>query len=306
MWRARNWFGIEPHDKLFLFWGHRHLLGTGWQGFKNARKRQLKDLTLGYLRFPAYDLSDPALHRAAEALEQSRADYVVGYSVALDRFARVNQGRELKLKRPLKAVIGTAESFPFSDSEQVIARVLRAPVAMEYGAVETNLIAHTAPEGRYRVFWRNYFLEALEQGPSSGLVLRITSLYPRAFPLLRYQIGDEIVAQRPAFGLTNFERVLGRCNDYLEFPDGFKVHSEAVTHSLSGVKELSGYQMVQAAGRLVLRVTLRAPLSEPERAGIRERLIKLHPAFEPVEIEEVGALERTIAGKTPMVLRKEK
>jgi len=306
MWWGRSWYGIEPFDPLFLLWGHRHLLGTGWQGFKNARKRQLKDRVLGYTRFPAYDLSTPALHRAGQALERSRSAYMVGYSVALDRFARALQGRPLALKRPLKAVIGTAESFPFADSEQVVAAVFQAPAAMEYGAVETNLIAHTAPEGGYRAFWRNYFLEARERGPSGGFILRVTSLYPRGFPLLRYEIGDEIQAEAPGYGLAGFQRVLGRCNDYLEFPDGLKIHSEAITHSLSGVKELSGYQMVQEEGRLILRVTLREPLPAAQKDGIRRRLAQLHPALDPVEIEAVEALARTVAGKTPMVIRRPK
>ena len=47
---------------------------------------------------------------------------------------------------------------------------------MEYGAVEAGLGAHTHPSGDYPVFWRSHIL---------------TSLYPRAFPLARYEIGSE-------------------------------------------------------------------------------------------------------------------
>jgi phenylacetate-CoA ligase len=303
MWWGRSWYGIEPGDRLFLFWGHRHLLGTGWQGFKNAQLRRLEDRLRGYTRHPAYDLSGPALAAAGRALAASGAQYVVGYAVALDRLAREWRDRPLRLARPLKAVIATAESFPFADSAAVAAEAFAAPVGMEYGAVETNLIAHTEPAGDFRVFWRNYLLEAGEPGPSGGRVLRVTSLFPRCFPLIRYEIGDEIVTERPGLGLERFARVLGRCNDYLEFPDGLRLHSEVVTHCLSGVKEISGYQMAQTEGRLVLRLTLRGPLGDAEKDGIRSRLGRLHPRLAAAEIEVVDALERTIAGKTPMIVR---
>jgi len=303
MWMGRGWYNIEPGDKLFMIWGHRHLLGKGFQGWKNGKIRQVKDRMLGYTRFPAYDLSIEAMRRARHALQKSGAVYAIGYSVALDRFARANEGERMSLSPRLKAVIGTAESFPFSDSASLVERVFQAPAAMEYGAVETNLIAHSVPQGGFRAFWLSYFLEARERGPSGGYKLLLTSLYPRCFPLLRYDIGDEIELPAPAIGVASFNRVIGRCNDYLELDDGLKIHSEAITHSLSGVKAISGYQMVQEGKRLLLRLTLHDELDDAEKAGIRERLTRIHQSLAATEFEIVETLERTAAGKTPMVVR---
>jgi phenylacetate-coenzyme A ligase PaaK-like adenylate-forming protein len=303
MWMGRGWYNIDPGDRMFMIWGHRHLLGKGFQGWKNAKMRQIKDRLLGYTRFPAYDLSLEAMRRARHALQESGAAYAIGYSVALDRFARANEDAPIPLSPRLKAVIGTAESFPFADSSSLVGRVFQAPVAMEYGAVETGLIAHTVPEGGFRAFWLTYFLEAMERGTSGGYKLRVTSLYPRCFPLLRYDIGDEIELPAPAIGVASFSRVIGRCNDYIEFDDGLMIHSEAITHSLSGVSALSGYQMVREGKRLILRLTLRGALDDAEKAGILERLAKIHPTLGDTEFEVVKALEQTTAGKTPMVIR---
>src|SRR6185436_20087102 len=32
LWSARGWYGIDPASRLFLLWGHSHLLGTGVTG----------------------------------------------------------------------------------------------------------------------------------------------------------------------------------------------------------------------------------------------------------------------------------
>jgi phenylacetate-coenzyme A ligase PaaK-like adenylate-forming protein len=267
--------------------------------------RQLKDHAFGYKRFPAYDVSAQAMRRAGKELQKSNADCVIGYSVALDRLARVHQGDGLSLEKEPKAVIASAESFPFDDSKDLLASVLKAPVAMEYGTVETRLIAHTVPDGGYSAFWLNYFLEALDQGPSGGYILRLTSLYPRCFPLIRYEIGDEIEVDRPGIGITSFKRVIGRCNDYIELENGLKIHSEAVTHCLSGFAAISGYQMVQQADGLKLKLTLRDDLGRAGKESIRESLIKIHQSLSIVEIEVVKALEQTATGKTPMVIRRD-
>ena len=93
LWYARSWFGISPADRLFMIWGHSHLLGNGMTGRINGLTRNWKDRLLGYQRWPAYVIGDAELRSAAEAMLRFRPGYVLGYSWALDRFARVNRER---------------------------------------------------------------------------------------------------------------------------------------------------------------------------------------------------------------------
>ena len=48
-WIGRHWYGVHPRDRLFLFWGHSHLLGSGWRGQLNGLLRFAKDTVLGYV-----------------------------------------------------------------------------------------------------------------------------------------------------------------------------------------------------------------------------------------------------------------
>ncbi len=307
MWLARSWYGIRPDSPLFLLWGHTHLLGSGWRGWLNGRARELCDVLLGYRRFSAYDLGREALRRAADALLEFRPEFVIGYSVALDLFASANADRRDALRASgVKLVLAAAECFPATDSEARVQDLFGCSLGMEYGAVETSLLAHTHPQGDYQVFWRSYLVDAERVGERHRI--RVTSLYPRCTPLVRYDLGDEIepapwAGERIA-SVLRFDRLIGRCNDFVILDDGFRVHSEGFTHAVRTCETVRSYQVVQDAEGLRLLYTADRSLSADEMRGIRERLARIHDQLEKLPLIRVTALERTIAGKTPMVLRR--
>ena len=306
-WCGRGWYGVDPGSRLFLLWGHSHLLGTGVRGWIRARRMELSDRLLGYRRFSAYDLKPSQMRRAAEDILAFRPEYVIGYSVALDLLARANVDRREALRGAgVRVVVGTSESFPSADSEELLRDTFGCPVAMEYGAVEAGVVAHTHPDGGFRVFWRNDLVEAVGGGPTPRLV--ITSLYPRAFPLVRYEIGDEVepaTASDGGFaGLSEFRRVVGRCNDYVILTDGFTVHSEVFSHAIRPASAVRGFQIVQDGDEIRIRYTSADGLPAEQEGGIRARLSKVHPQLGAIQVERVESLSQTIAGKTRMIIRR--
>ncbi len=306
-WLGRSCYGVSPDDRLFLLWGHSHLLGTGWRGWVNARRREIGDRLLGYNRFSAYDISDEAMQAAVEGILAFRPAYLLGYSVALDRLERVASHHRERLRTlGIKVVIGTSEGFPYPDSARRLSDTFGCPVAMEYGAVEAIGVAYTHPKGGYRLFWHTYLAEAERTG--ARWTLRLTSLYPRSLPLVRYEIGDDVElppgSPDRVVGLTGFERLLGRCNDYVALADGTVVHSEAFSHAVRPCAAVRGYQVIQDGVRLQLRVETTGEVSAEEEAGLRRRLAIVHPDLEAVALERVDALQQTTAGKTPMIIRR--
>ena len=307
-WFGRRMLGIDPADRLFLLWGHSHLLGRGLRGRVNAMRRGVKDRLRGYRRWSAYDLTAERMTDAAEAMRRFRPAYVIGYARALDRLARINALRAEPLRGlKLKAVIATAESFPRPDSRGCIERVFGCPVAMEYGAVETGPLAYQAGPNGFFAFWRDFLFETL---PSSHVPdareLLVTCLYPRCFPLIRYRLGDlvRVDADAPSIGLSGFRDVLGKSNDMLELSDGTPIHSSAITQAVKGSDAITGYQVVKRAdGTLVLRFQSAAPLSAEVQADVRRRLKAMHGAFASMELERVDRLDHTIAGKSRMIVQ---
>ena len=309
-WLTRAWYGIRVEDRQFAIWGHSHALGAGARGFVNRRWREIKDHLLGYYRLSAYDMSERALRNGASAMLKFRPAYVYGYSVALARFALANQHLRDRLRAlGLHAIIGAAEGFPSPHSSILVRETFDAPVAMEYGSVEADLVAHTTPQGAYRVLFLTYFAEAVPTGEETeeGRVCRIfiTSLYPRCFPMIRYDLGDEIVVCRdsPLFGLTSFQRVHGRCNDYLLLSDETRIHSELISHCVRSFPEIAGYQAVQDYSGIRIEVLTSGPLSSQTIASIQYKLGRVNARLGETQVVRVQELQRTPAGKTPMVRR---
>jgi phenylacetate-coenzyme A ligase PaaK-like adenylate-forming protein len=175
---------------------------------------------------------------------------------------------------------------------------------MEYGTVETGLIAHTHPEGTYRVFWHNYFVEAGEEGPGGGRTVRVTSLYERCFPLLRYEIGDEIDTcdEGAQYGLREFRDVRGRLSSCIRLRDGTRLHVGALKACVGYHEGIPTYQIVRGKDALILNLLYDGELPRSVEDSIRTRLCRVHPLLAEVKIEAVKGLVRTAGGKIPVVI----
>ncbi|MCC6426830.1 MAG: hypothetical protein IT435_08410 [Phycisphaerales bacterium] len=331
-WIGRSFYGISPRDKLFTIWGHSHLLGKGLKGRFMGWLRQTKDNLIRTHRFSAYDLSPDAARRAADLLISTGSRYIIAYSSALEFFCRTNEDRAADFaKAGLKMALATGEVFPTADGPDVVRRVLGCPVAMEYGSVETDILAHTTPAipspdsgslPAYRVFWRRYMLECEPPNAEGPGALLVTSLFPRAFPLIRYRIGDHIAlfpGDRP-LALTRIASVAGRTNSFIQLSDGRRVHTMGIKHCVEGLAAVNRFQLVQiragtnsAASLPELRIVLAGP-GAPDATGpsaedarkqteraIREKAARIHPDLGRMPIYFDRTLIQTQAGKTPMI-----
>jgi phenylacetate-coenzyme A ligase PaaK-like adenylate-forming protein len=306
-WIGRGEFGITPAAPYFLVWGHHHLLGSGPKARARAALQTTKDRLQGRIRFNAYNLSEQRAREAGDLILQTRPKYLIGYSSALDLLARANASRSGEFaKVGLKAAIACAESYPRDDSPELIAKTFGCPSAMEYGAVETQITAYTLPDGTYRVFWLDNLFELGEPGPGGGRVLRITSLYERKTPLIRYEICDEVlpVESEPLIGPARIRKILGRISSVITLPDGKAVHTAAISRAISDRRDVQQFQIVEMPSGLAIRAV---PTSDASRESItnhvRANLVKISPSLRDAPIDFVERIEQSVAGKTPLVVR---
>ncbi|MFU8829497.1 MAG: hypothetical protein ACNA8P_08705, partial [Phycisphaerales bacterium] len=305
-WLGRSFYGIKPADPCFLVWGHHHLLGTGHKAKLRAMILAAKDSSQKRTRFNAYNLSEARAREAGDLILKRKPSYVIGYSSALDLIARANRDRADEFSAlGLKASIACAESYPRPDSAQEISETLGCPAAMEYGAVESHITAYTTPEGGYRVFWLDHLFELGEPGPGGGRVVRITSLYERKTPLIRYEIGDEILPTEgePLIGPARIQGVIGRVNSIITLPDGKAVHTAAISRAISDRRDISQFQIIDSKKGMRLRIV---PTTEdaqaPISAHVLNNLTKISSSLSSTPIEFVDHIEQSLAGKTPLVL----
>lgn len=294
-WQA---FGYDRSSRLFLIWGHAHLLGTGWKGKVNHLKRRLADAALGYRRVDAYHLTMESCAAYAEALLAFRPIGLIGYSSALDLFARYTVAfRDRFRQLGLRFVLATAEAPPRPDSIDLLEDHFGCPVVQEYGGAEFGQVAFKAGRLPFETYGDLNLVEA-RRSEDDDHALLITSLYPRYLPLIRYQVGDAIMQPAAlAHGhVTSFTALAGRVNDVIVMGDGAAIHSVAVFHSAHQEK-VHNIQLVLRDEGVTLALVSYETNRGPMEARIRARLAQVHPALASARFEYREDVATNRAGK---------
>jgi phenylacetate-CoA ligase len=252
---AMNWAQInqclKQHDVTIGKSLQARFYGIPLGGLKYFKER-LKDRLANRFRFPVFDLSDENLDKVLNTFRTKRFEYLNGYTSSLVVFAKYLISRELCLKivcPTLKVVFPTSEVLDDIDRE-ILFRAFGVNIFNEYGAAELDIIAFEDIDGDWIVNNRTLFVEILDEYDKpvpNGIEGRVvvTSLYNRAMPFVRYDLGDRaVMSNKTKKGQQILERVLGRTNDIIKLPSGkispgltFYYISKKILESGSGIKE---------------------------------------------------------------------
>lgn len=196
--------------------------------FQGYCKERIKDFFGHRYRFPVFDLSNKKMEEILSSFKSKKFDYINGYTSSIALFARFLKEKDILLTEvcpTLKYCIVTSEML-FDDDKQLMEAVFGVPVINEYGASEVDLIAFTNIGGELAVNSRTIFVEILDEignpvplGNSGRIV--ITSLYNKAHPMIRYDIGDiGVLSTSSTYKNPILEKLIGRTNDMAKLPSG--------------------------------------------------------------------------------------
>ncbi|PZQ92298.1 MAG: AMP-binding protein [Flavobacterium johnsoniae] len=198
--------------------------------FIGNKKERLKDFLSHRFRFPIFDLSDPILENFLGHFKRKKFDYINGYTSSIVLFAKYLERKNLILKNicpTLKVCIITSEML-FEKDKKLMEKQFGVPVVNEYGASELDLIAFENQKGEWQVNAETLFVEILDDDGqpvpygTQGRVV-ITSLYNKAHPFIRYDIGDiGILDEKSTFKNPILKQLTGRTNDVAVLPSGKK------------------------------------------------------------------------------------
>jgi phenylacetate-CoA ligase len=217
-----QWYGIDldrsvqarfygiPLDKLGYF------------------KERLKDRFGFRYRFPIFDLSDAKMEEFLEDFKKKDFDYINGYTSSIVLFAKFLQKKNIVLKEicpNLRLCIVTSEMF-FEEDKILLEKSFGVPVVNEYGASELGLLAFQNLEGEWILNSETMFVEVLDANDKAvpageeGRIV-VTSLYNKAHPFIRYDIGDTgALAKNCSLKKPILKKLLGRTNDVALLPSG--------------------------------------------------------------------------------------
>lgn len=293
--------GYQPDSRLFLLWGHSHLLGEQLSRLFNTARRTMADRLLGYRRVNAYRLTPEICADYAEQLIAHRPIGFIGYASALDLFGRYTQPYRARFRElGLGFVLATSEPPPRPDTISMLEDLFNCPVVQEYGGAEFGQVAFKKGDAAFAVYGDLNFVEAEPpaMGETSSPVL-LTALYPRYVPLIRYRVGDAVTApHRLEHGHVDaFESVAGRVNDLVHLSGGQAIHSVSIHHCFVGERDVLNIQMVIQDSGVVLRLIAPAADRAALEARVRTRLHRLHPDLGNARFEYAEDLATSRAGK---------
>jgi len=193
-------------------------------------KERFKDFLSSRYRFSIFDLSDSALEKHLQKFSASKFDYINGYTSAIVQFAKYLKRKDVVLTAvcpTLKACVTTAEML-FDDDRLLLEDHFGIPVINEYGASELGLIAFQNSTNEWQINSETLFVEVLDDtdkvvphGEKGRIV--ITSLYNKAHPFIRYDIGDiGKLSKNSTLQKPILKTLIGRTNDIVYLPSGKK------------------------------------------------------------------------------------
>lgn len=198
--------------------------------FIGNKKERFKDFLSHRFRFPIFDLSDEILEGFLKKFKTTTFDYLNGYTSSIVLFAKFLQKKNIVLKDicpSLKVCIVTSEML-FEKDKILLEKQLGVAVVNEYGASELDLIAFENPDGKWQINSETLFVEILDDNNNilpygkEGRIV-ITSLYNKAHPFIRYDIGDVgILDEKSTPKKPILKKLIGRTNDVALLPSGKK------------------------------------------------------------------------------------
>ncbi|MCK8481801.1 phenylacetate--CoA ligase family protein [Psychroserpens algicola] len=277
---------------------------------KGYYKERLKDSLSKRYRFSVFDLSDAAFEKHLNKFKSTAFDYINGYTSPIVQFAKFLNRKQLNLKTicpTLKACVVTSEML-FHNDKLLMESSFGVPVINEYGASELDLIAFQNPDNDWQVNSETLFVEILDKDDNplpygeEGRVV-ITSLYNKAHPFIRYDIGDiGILSKQSTLRTPLLEKLVGRTNDIAVLPSGkraagltFYYITKSIIEDDGKVKEFVIEQLEKHHFKIIY--VCNDPLSEEKIKAITKEMETYLESGLTISFEKQDHLKRSKSGK---------
>ncbi|WP_083677198.1 phenylacetate--CoA ligase family protein [Winogradskyella sp. J14-2] len=299
-----GWFGIDFNtSKQARFYG----IPLDKKGYY---KERLKDWFSHRYRFSVFDLSDNAFKNVLAKFQSTSFDYINGYTSSIVQFAKFLKRKDIVLKTvcpTLKVCIVTSEML-FDNDKTLLETQFGLPIVNEYGASELDLIAFQNTEDQWQVNSETLYVEILDDNDNilpygqEGRIV-ITSLYNKAHPFIRYDIGDiGILDENSTLKKPILKQLIGRTNDIAHLPSGktaagltFYYITKSVIENDGNVSEFVIEQLQLDVFKITYVSKTKLLLSEEET--IRKAMVQyLEPGIS-ITFDRVAKLDRSKSGK---------
>ncbi|MGY0391282.1 phenylacetate--CoA ligase family protein [Bizionia sp. KMM 8389] len=277
---------------------------------KNYYKERFKDFLSFRYRFSVFDLTDKAFKNHLIKFRATPFKYLNGYTSSMVQFAKFLNRKKLVLSTicpTLKVCVVTSEML-FDADKKLLEEQFGVPVVNEYGASELDLIAFQNPTNQWQINSETLFVEILDdnnhvlpKGESGRIV--ITSLYNKAHPFIRYDIGDiGCLDESGSLKKPILKKLIGRTNDLAILPSGKKAAgltfyyvTKSIIEDDNTVKEFVIHQLKLNTFKIIYASSYE--LSETKKTEIKKAITTYLEPNLVVIFERQDVLKRSKSGK---------
>ena len=299
-----QWYGIDFNRSLQARFYGIPLDTIGY------RKERLKDWLSHRYRFPIFDLSDTKLEGILGHFKRKPFDYINGYTSSIVLFAKYLKRKHIVLKTlcPLLKVCMVTSEMLFESDKKLLETQLGIPVVNEYGASELDLIAFQNTAGDFQVNSETLYVEILDDhhqpvpmGEEGHIV--ITSLYNKAHPFIRYEVGDlGVLSEKSTPKKPILKQLLGRANDNATLTNGTTVPGHTfyyVTKTALGIDSPVKEFLIEqnALDTFTLVYSSSSDLSPSEILALEESLLSYLKVRVVLQTRRVEVMDRSNRGK---------
>src|SRR5690606_13680232 len=273
-------------------------------------KERFKDILSNRYRFSVFDLSDAQLEKNLNIFKSTNFEHINGCTSAIVQFAKFLRHKNVVLNsvcQSLKVCIVTSEML-FAKDKKLLESAFGIPIVNEYGAAELGIITFENPQNEWVVNTSDLYVEILDDNNTilpygdEGRVV-ITSLYNKAHPFIRYDLGDiGKLSENSSLKTPILEKLTGRTNDVVFLPSGKKAAgltfyyvTKTVIEDTANVKEFIIEQL--KIDTFKIRYTSKEELTGQNIQDIKKAIATyLEPGL-TIAFERTEQLDRSNRGK---------
>lgn len=246
-WRILNWWGVKPwENQAFIYRYERPI-----------EKRFFNSIIWWPTRrifFAAADFNEKKIEKFIRRFNRIKPALVQGYVDVVFEFALYLLDHDIEIEAPKMVWVTSAPLF--EEQREIIEKAFGAPVCDQYGNTEILLIAaECRSQNGLHIMQDKVHVEFVDENnkplpPNKTGKILLTDLTNYAFPLIRYEIGDEGKALDFSCScgvrLPLMENVKGRQTKNIKTPSGLLIRGEHIMAMFNGYmkffKEIQLYQ----------------------------------------------------------------
>lgn len=277
---------------------------------KYLYKKSESQIPYGGYGLSSMYLTDENIHIYVRELLNLQPSFIRGYPSFVYRIAQYMKENDIQISFSMKGIELTSETC-MDYQRDLISSVFKCQVFMQYGHTECCAFGFTFDDSmRYRIEPLYGFLEVIkengepaEKGEVGEIV--VTSLFNKAFPLIRYKTGDYAeFGSKDEKGII-LNKILGRTQDFIVDSNGEKVLLTALIHAQHNFRALGHIERWQieqnTPGKVIIHIIKGRDYNDSDSAEIID--VFWHYGRTKVVFDFCEIIPLTLRGKSKLIIQ---